>query len=438
MAGKYFIATMGCQMNEYDSEYLEQLLMNSGYLPAKQPDSADILVINTCSVRAKAEQKAHSLLGRLIPLKKKKEGAILGIMGCVAQQEGAALLERHPQLDFVVGTREIERIPEILRGIQEGRSRVTATDIDIMPSFSMRRPDFFGHRVKSHLSVMEGCNNFCSYCVVPFVRGREVSRSPEAILGEAEELVSQGVKEITLLGQNVNSYSFVADEEEVDFPSLLHKLDNLQGLLRIRFTTSHPKDLSDRLIHCFDDVEKLCPHIHLPVQAGSNKVLAAMNRGYTRERYFQLVEKLRETRPDIAITSDVMVGFPGESDTDFNLTLDLVRRVEFDTIYSFRYSDRKGARASAMGGKVPKEVSEKRLHALQDLQKQITRRKHKSMEGQTLKVLVEGKSKRGGQLTGRTETGKIVNFSSNSNKLGYLCEVIIKESYMNSLLGEPL
>jgi tRNA-2-methylthio-N6-dimethylallyladenosine synthase len=283
---------------------------------------------------------------------------------------------------------------------------------------------------------MEGCNNFCSYCIVPYVRGREISRPPDEILAEVENLLLEGIKEITLLGQNVNSYLWEGERKKWEFPALLHELSRLTELLRLRFTTSHPKDLSDDLIHSFHYIENLCPHIHLPFQAGSNRILKLMRRGYTRERYLELIDKLRRVNPDIAITSDVMVGFPGESDKDFEMTLDLIRRVEFDSLFSFKYSDRKGTSAEKMDGKIDEIVKASRLNVLQDLQKRITLKRNKALEGRQLEVLVEGYSKRGGQLTGRTASHKVVNFISNNSKIGSLYTVTIKQSFLNSLWGE--
>ena len=274
---------MGCQMNEYDSDYLGQLLTASGYRNTHDPKAADLILINTCAVREKAEQKAFSLLGRLFPLKKKNPRLILGLMGCIAQKDGASLLKRFPELDIVLGTREINRIQEFLDRIEATGDRIVATDLDasILPGTNL--DGYFRGRLKGYISIMQGCNNFCSYCIVPYVRGREISRHPEDIISEAENLLSQGVKEITLLGQNVNSY-FSGETIGVGFPSLLRRMSRIAGLKRIRFTTSHPKDMSDELIHCFGELENLCPHIHLPFQSGSNAILKRMNRGYTRER----------------------------------------------------------------------------------------------------------------------------------------------------------
>ena len=282
---------------------------------------------------------------------------------------------------------------------------------------------------------MEGCNNFCSFCIVPYVRGREVSRSPRDIMKEAEYLVGQGVKEITLLGQNVNSYRW-EKREGLDFPGLLHKMDRIPGLRRIRFTTSHPKDLSDDLIKCFGELEKLCPHIHLPVQSGSNEILKRMNRGYSREKYLNLVKKLRSARPEMAITSDMIVGFPGETGEDFHLTIDLIKKIGFDNTFSFKYSDRKGTRAEKMDGKVPEAEKGARLAELQKLQKQITLEKNKALEGREVEVLVEGKSKKGAQMTGRTGANKIVNFDPDNSRIGLIVNVLIKRALANSLRGE--
>jgi len=432
----YHIATMGCQMNEYDSDHLGQLLQAEDFKPTEDPHRADLILINTCTVRDKAEQKAYSLLGRMIGLKKRKPGLVLGIMGCIAQQKGSALIERFPGLDFVIGTKELETVPRILEKLTREGGRVVAADLTKRSMFSSANPGYFKDRVKSFVTIMEGCNNFCSYCIVPYVRGREVSRLPEEIIKETEKLVEQGVKEVTLLGQNVNSYRSGESQAEGGFPSLLRKLNNIEGLLRIRFTTSHPKDLSDDLIHCFKDLEKLCGHIHLPLQSGSNHVLKSMKRGYTREHYLELVENLRRVNPDVAITSDVIVGFPGEKGGDFELTLDVVKKIGFDNLYSFKYSDREGTLASAMEPKVPSHERACRLQTLQQLQKGITLHKNRKLVGRRVEVLVEGRSKKGNELTGRTGSNKVVNFDCESELPGDLVQVRIENAYANSLRGE--
>jgi tRNA-2-methylthio-N6-dimethylallyladenosine synthase len=344
-------------------------------------------------------------------------------------------MKRFPELDLVLGTREIGRIQEILGMFETGPKRIVATDIDLKPLPPLAGDGYFRGRVKSYISIMEGCDNFCSYCVVPYVRGREVSRSPEEIIEEAKHLISQGVKEVTLLGQNVNSYSW-RKERGFGFPSLLERMNRLDGLSRIRFTTSHPKDLSDELIHCFGELVILCPHIHLPVQAGSNRILKLMNRGYTREKYMELIKKLRDLRPDMAITSDVMVGFPGELDEDFQMTLDLIRKIEFDSIFSFKYSDREGTLAEKMQGKIDEVEKSSRLCQLQKLQRNITLKKNQRLEGMLVDILVEGNSKKGTQLTGRTDTNKVVNFNGDDSNINNIIKVKIKHSFVNSLWGE--
>jgi tRNA-2-methylthio-N6-dimethylallyladenosine synthase len=368
-------------------------------------------------------------------LKKKNRGLILGLMGCVAQQEGANLIKRFPVLDLVMGPREIYRINEFLERIENHREKVVAIEIDKQPSAAISADGYFSGRVKSFVTIMEGCNNFCSYCIVPYVRGREASRPHPEIIEEIQSLTRQGIKEVMLLGQNVNSY-FDRQNAGLDFTGLLKKLEWIQGLQRVRFTTSHPKDLSHELIFCFKDIKNLCPHIHLPVQAGSNPVLKRMNRGYDREKYIDLIYKLRESRPDMAITSDMMVGFPGETDQDFQMTIDLIQKIEFDNLFSFKYSDRKGTKAEKMGGKIPEKEKSARLSFLQNLQKQITLKKNKALEGHEVEILVEGQSKKGDQLSGRALDNRLVNFISKNNEIGNLINVKIKRSYINSLWGE--
>ena len=432
MAKRYYIETMGCQMNEYDSVHLSRILEDSGYVEAKAPEEADVVLVNTCSVRAKAEQKALSRLGRLVALKRKQPGLLVGVAGCVAQQRGTDLFQRFPGLNIVLGPREIGRFKEGLAAIEKGGTRVAFTDMECRPKAFMGHFDYFRNRVKAYITIMEGCNNFCSYCIVPYVRGREVSRPPQEILDEARGLVLQGVKEITLLGQNVNSYA----HNRVRFPELLQAMNGVKGLFRIRFTTSHPKDLSDELIQCFSGLEKVCPHIHLPFQAGSNRVLKAMKRGYTREKYMELIQRLREARPDMAVTSDVMVGFPGESEEDFEMTMDLIKKVEFDNLFSFHYSDRDGTPAARMRNKVSEGAKLERLAQLQEFQRGITLKKNKQLQGQIMQVLVEGTSKKGQQLTGRTETNKILNFNGKYDDMGKLVNVKIQRAAFNSLWGE--
>jgi tRNA-2-methylthio-N6-dimethylallyladenosine synthase len=434
----YYIVTMGCQMNEYDSDSLCSILQGHGLLPTEFPEKADLIIINTCTVREKAQQKAFSMLGPMIILKIKRNDIVLGIMGCIAQQEGKALLKKFPEIDLVIGTREIGKISSLLDRVVNMGERISATDISSIPEHRYNQScDFYKGRIKSNLSIMAGCNNFCSYCIVPYVRGREVSRPPDEVIREAEFLVKQWVKEITLLGQNVNSYS-AGKGGKVKFPELLKRIAEIEGLYRIRFTTSHPKDLSDDLINAFIEIEKLCQHMHLPFQSGSDRILRLMNRNYTNDDYVRLVNRLRDINPGFSITSDVIVGFPGESEGDFKKTLDLIEKIEFDNLFSFKYSDRKGTKASEMHGKINEAEKASRLKVLQDLQKEKTLHRNRMLEGKTEEVLVDGLSRRGTQYSGRTGTNKIINFHSNKNIIGSIVKVKVKSAFINSLHGELL
>jgi tRNA-2-methylthio-N6-dimethylallyladenosine synthase len=436
MIRSFYIVTMGCQMNEYDSDYLAQSLLGKGIFISPSPNEADLIIINTCSVREKPEQKAVSQIGRMLSIKKRRPSIIVGAVGCVAQDKGTELMERFPGLDFVLGPRELHRIVGVIEELEKDRKRIVATDLKGRCRNPVVQPEYFSGRISGYISIMEGCNNFCSYCIVPFVRGREVSKPVPDIKREVEFLAAQNVRDITLLGQNVNSYSYYDGQGIVTLSSLLRSLDEIEDVWRLRFTTSHPRDLTDELIDCFGSVGKLCPHIHLPFQAGSNRILALMGRGYTREYYLDRVKKLRNVRRDIAITADVMVGFPGESQEDFDLTVDLVRNVEFDGLYSFMYSDRKGTAAGRLDGKINKETKAARLNLLQSMQKEITLRKNKALEGSILEVLVEGAGRRPGQLTGRSGTNKVVNFKGNSKMIGKMVMIRISQGLMNSLRGD--
>jgi len=426
-------------MNTYDSDFLGQSLIKEGFLPVYTPEQADVILINTCAVRAKPEQKAYSLLGRMSAIKAANPHRFLGVVGCLAQMKGSDLFKRFPQLDLVMGPRELGRFPEILKEIHRQQGKITATGLGPAPPCHTPCQGYFHKRVTGYISVMEGCNNYCSYCIVPYVRGREISRPVQDITAEARDLLSQGIKEITLLGQNVNSYMWKDGlEKRIGFSDLLHELSSLHGLFRLRFVTSHPKDLSDDLISCFGNLKNLCPHIHLPFQAGANRILERMRRGYTREDYMALIQKLRTVKPDIAITSDVMVGFPGETDEDFEQTLDLVRRVRFDSLFSFKYSDRSGTAAHGMDHKIDEMTKTTRLRVLQTLQKSITLEKNKTLVGKCVHILVEGSSKRGQQLSGRTGSHKIVNLTNNKSIIGSLVKVKVKRAFVNSLWGESV
>ena len=436
MSQLFHIKTFGCQMNKHDSDSISKILLNKGYEQADSIEDAHIILINTCAVRQKAEEKALTLIGRVAALKRKRPDVITGVIGCVAQEKGVYLLKRFPYLDLVLGPRNIYHIDEFLSQIKRGGERISCLDLACeLTSF----PNYNGYlkgMVKSFLKIMEGCDNFCSYCIVPYVRGRETSLPAKEIIEEAKHLVSQGIREITLIGQNVNSYN-VKTKDLPTFPGLLRELDSIAGLERLRFTTSHPKDLSDELIGCFGQLTSLCPHIHLPVQSGSDKILKLMNRGYTRDKYIGLIERLRKTRPDITITSDMIVGFPGERERDFEDSLTLIEEIKFDNLFSFMYSERPGIKALHLPARIGRNEKHTRLSVVQERQRGITLSKNKVLDGTIQEVLVEGPGKRGDdQLTGRTLGNKVVNFPARTNLKGQLVRVKIVKGLQNSLLGE--
>lgn len=445
MAKKVYQETFGCQMNERDSEIMVQLLKRSGYLSTADMGAADLVLINTCSIRDKAEQKVYSYLGRLKNLKKKKTHLIVAVAGCVAQQEGERLPARSGLVDIVVGTQNIYDLPRLIDRVNSGQRPQIATsmtDAFRIPSFIPASGDEEPKEAtfKKFVTIMQGCDNFCTYCVVPHTRGREVSRPAADIIDEIRSLVSKGVVEITLLGQNVNSYGqkrTPADTLKMDFPALLRAVAEIDGLQRIRFTTSHPKDLSSDLIQCFADIDKLCPHFHLPVQSGSDRILKKMNRNYTAADYLAKVDELRRVCPDIAITTDIIVGFPGESEDDFEATMRLLEEVRYHSAFSFKYSDRTLARASGFEDKVSEYVKGVRLTRLQTRQNEITLERNRQYVGNRLPVMVEGTSKAAhGQLMGRAATNQVVNFDCHSPLLpGQIVEVEIHEGLRNSLRG---
>jgi tRNA-2-methylthio-N6-dimethylallyladenosine synthase len=423
-------------MNKYDSETICRILLNKGYKQTFDLHDASLILVNTCAVRKKAEEKALSIVGRLADLKKKKPDIITGIIGCVAQERGANLFKKFPFLDLVLGPRNIHNIDTFISNAEDGGGRVFSADLSEKMTAFIKNDDYAKGRATSFLKIMEGCDNFCSYCIVPFVRGREFSVPAHDIIAEAEHLIGQGVKEITLIGQNVNSYN-VKNKQRPTFPELLEMLDKIQGLKRLRFVTSHPKDLSHELIASFGKLKTLCPHIHLPFQSGSNKILKLMNRGYTRDSYIGLISGLRDIRPDIAITSDVIVGFPGEEIEDFEDTLKLVEDIKFDNLFSFKYSERPGTRAIQLKNKVGDAEKQRRLSMLQERQKQITLSKNQALEGTIQEILVEGSAKRGyNQLEGRTSGNKVVNFASNIDLRGRLVNIKIQNGFQNSLFGQ--
>ncbi len=431
-----YIETYGCQMNEHDSEQMQWLLERYHYLPTRNPEKANLIIINTCSVREKPQQKVYSALGRYKKLKEKR-GTILAVAGCVAQQEGGRLLQNIPYVDMVIGTQAIHLLPQLIERVERDGERVCETSMDRGEEYLKTiLPQKNFPKVKSFVTIMQGCNHFCSFCIVPYVRGRERSRPSQEIIEEINHLVERGVKEVCLLGQNVNSYGKGRDGE-IGFPELLKRVNQIEGLERIRFTTSHPMDLSDELIQTYGRLEKLCEHIHLPFQSGSDRILKAMHRGYSRASYLEKIERLREVCPSIAITSDVIVGFPGEEEKDFEDTLTLIQKVQFDDLYSFKYSPRKGTRAETFDDQVNEEIKQRRLVLLQSLQKEITLRKNQAYVGRMEEVLVEGRSRQSPQdIMGRTRTNKIVNFRGDSELVGKLVQVRITQGLPHSLRGE--
>jgi tRNA-2-methylthio-N6-dimethylallyladenosine synthase len=417
MSKSLYIKTFGCQMNERDSEIIEQLLAQEGYIAVATPEGADVILINTCSIREKAEQKVFSLLGSLRAEKVKNPSLLLGVTGCVAQQEGELIRDRMPHVDLIVGTQQIYRLPEMLDRLrQRMTSKEIATNLEssfTIPPFQKllvkASPSPAPHGFKKFVTIMQGCDNFCSYCVVPGTRGREISRPVADILEEVELLVDQGVREVTLLGQNVNSYGTTNKVAAVatTFPLLLRQVASVRGLQRLRFTTSHPKDLSEDLMRCFAEIENLCPHFHLPVQSGSNVVLQRMNRKYSIESYLDKVTALRGYRPDIALATDIIVGFPGETEADFQATMDLLNTVRFHSSFSFKYSDRPHTRSVDFTGKIPEEVKSSRLAAFQNRQDQICFERNSEYIGENLEVMIE--SINGADFKGRTATNHIVH-----------------------------
>ncbi|HLC18384.1 MAG TPA: tRNA (N6-isopentenyl adenosine(37)-C2)-methylthiotransferase MiaB [Thermodesulfobacteriota bacterium] len=446
---KVFLETFGCQMNDNDSERLLGFLSGMNYVPTGEPQGADLIIINTCSIRDKAEQKVYSTLGRFRAMKDENPGLIIGVAGCVAQQAGEKLLKRAPYLDMVVGTNNVHRIESLIDEVSRRKTRVVATEMNPAIDAGEYSERYLNSGPRAFVSIMRGCDNFCSYCIVPFTRGREVSRTSSEIIDEVRRLADMGVREVTLIGQNVNSYrdpekggewaGGAGGAEGVGFTGLLRGVAAVEGIERVRFITSHPKDISGELIGLFKDEPKLCRHMHLPVQSGSDAVLKRMGRGYTRQAYLEKVYQLKELYPDMAVTTDVIVGFPGETKADFRLTMDLVEAVRYDGIFSFKYSPRPGTRAAGFDGQVPDEVKSDRLSVLQEAQKGIAAERNTSLLGKTLEVLVEGGSRLDAtELTGRSPCNRVVNFPAPAAEglaAGMLAYVGITAAFTNSLRG---
>jgi tRNA-2-methylthio-N6-dimethylallyladenosine synthase len=429
------IENFGCQMNDHDMEKMGSVLIDHGHLPAAGIDDADIVIVNTCCIREKAEQKFFSLMGRLQHVRR-RTGLILGVTGCIAEQEKENIFRRLPFIDFSLGPSNIHKIAD---AVESARSSVRTEgfgDNGCSPSLFIR-PHNTRQGIKGFVTIMKGCNNFCSYCVVPYVRGREESRPGMDVLSEVREMAGRGIVEVTLLGQNVNSYN--NGKSDLSFPQLLEEIDTIPGISRVRFVTSHPKDISAELIECFGTLKTLCESVHLPFQSGSDRILASMNRGYTSSEYLRRVEALKKQCPGIALTADCIVGFPGETDEDFERTMDLMEKVRFDGIFSFIYSARKFTAAGKLTGAVPSGIAHERLSRFQMRQREITLESNKNLEGKKVEVLVEGRSKNSpDELTGRTRTGKIVNFTGDPGMVYKLVEVDIIKGYANSLRGKIL
>jgi len=438
MSRKYFIETYGCQMNVHDSERMAGLLDQAGYEPTRDDGDADVIVINTCSVRERAEEKLFTRLGE-IRQRALEEGSrpVVAVAGCVAQQEGHQILKRSTAVDVIVGTQNIKRLPVLVDAAVDTRPRTPIVDLAPLDDVSFplgiaRRQD----AVKAYVTIIEGCNEFCAFCVVPYTRGHERMRPVREILEDARQAAASGAREIQLLGQIVNHYQ-APDDPSCDFAALLERLQDIDGLARIRFASPHPRHVTDRMIAAMRDLPKVCRHLHLPVQSGSSRVLAAMRRRHTRETYVELVDRLRAAMPDIALSTDMIVGFPGETDDDFDATLSLTARVRYHSMFSFKYSPRPNTLALK---RLPDDVSEeektRRIVALQRLQRDIQSELHQQAVGRTETVLVDSRSRRRGwELSGRTSGNTVVNFTGDETLIGQLVPVTITEANPNSLRG---
>ena len=439
MAKKLFIRTFGCQMNEYDSDKMADVLHASdGLTLTERPEDADVILFNTCSVREKAQERVFHDLGRVRDLKRDKPDLVIGVGGCVASQEGAAIVRRAPYVDIVFGPQTLHRLPEMIaRCRTSGQPQVDVRFPEIEKFDHLPPPRVDG--ASAFVSIMEGCSKYCSFCVVPYTRGEEVSRPFDDVLTEVADLADQGVKEITLLGQNVNAYRgpMGGSGEIADFAELLATVAEISGLERIRFTTSHPKEMSSRLIACFESIGKLASHLHLPVQSGSDRVLAAMKRGYTVLEYKSIIRRLRAARPDVSLTSDFIVGFPGETEGDFAQTMKLVAELEFDGAFSFLYSARPGTPAAELPDETPQKVKHARLGSLQALLEGQYRARSRAMVGTRQRALVTGRAARdASELAARTDSNRVVNFAGEASLAGSYVDLTITAALAHSLRGE--
>ncbi|RTZ61536.1 MAG: tRNA (N6-isopentenyl adenosine(37)-C2)-methylthiotransferase MiaB [Gammaproteobacteria bacterium] len=435
---KLYIQTHGCQMNEYDSGRISDLLAEShGMERVSDPENADVLLLNTCSIREKAAEKVFSQLGRWNKLKQTNPELVIGVGGCVASQEGEAVIRRAPYVDLVFGPQTLQRLPAMLDGVAQSRKPavdITFPEIEKFDSLPAPRSD----GVKAFVSIMEGCSKYCTFCVVPYTRGEEFSRPLEDVLAEVQSLADQGVREINLLGQNVNAYfGEMPDGNTCDLALLIHHVAAIEGIDRIRYTTSHPNNVSDSLIEVYGEVPELVSHLHLPVQSGSDRILAAMKRNHSVAQYVETVQRIREQRPGISMSSDFIVGFPGETDADFQATMDLIDAIGYDLSYSFIYSPRPGTPAAEMDDDTPMAVKKERLAILQKRINDMTAGISRSMTGTDQLVLVEGPSRKdGAQMSGRTENNRVVNFAGDAVLTGQFVTIRISDALPNSLRGE--
>lgn len=426
-------------MNEEDSEKLSGMLKKEGYIRTEERENADVIIFNTCCVRENAELKVYGNLGILKGLKSKNPNLIIAVTGCMMQQKGMAetIKKKFPFVDIIIGTHNLHNFPNYLNEVKKKDTsvlKIQEKENSIIENMPIDRKN----SMKAFVTIMYGCNNFCTYCIVPYVRGRERSRTPENIEAEIKKLISEGYKEITLLGQNVNSYGKDL-EPNVTFAELLKRVNNIEGLERVRFMTSHPKDLTDDVIEAIAKCDKLCEQIHLPVQSGSSEILKKMNRHYDREKYLDVVSKIKKLIPNVALSTDIIVGFPGETEKDFEETLSLVKEVEYDSAFTFLYSIRKGTPAAKFEDQVPEDVKHKRFNRLVEVLNEISAKKNKAYEGKIEEVLVEGTSKNDeNKLMGRTRTGKLVNFIGDKDSIGELVNVKIIKANSFSLTGEEI
>ncbi len=432
-----YIKTYGCAMNEYDSSRMIDVMKKAyGLKLVATPEEADVVLLNTCSIREKAEDKVYSELGRLNKIKKKRPHMLLGVGGCVAQQEGKRIQQRAPYVDLVFGPQTYHRLPEMIKELRRKNIRLSVTDMPEIEKFDFL-PAPSENKVSAFVTIMEGCDKFCTFCVVPYTRGEELSRPVDDVLKECQQQLALGAKEITLLGQNVNGYrGLSSDGEQYDFAMLLEAVAELEGLHRLRFTTSHPTEVNEGMIRAFSELPVLMPYLHLPFQSGSNRILSAMHRGHTREEYLTTIRALKKANPKLVFSTDIIVGFPGETDADFEDSLSLAEEVGFDTAYCFNYSPRPGTPASRIEDDVAKEVKDERLQRLLSLMRAQTRTAMESMLGQDVEVLVERSDRDGIDLQGRTPDFKIVHFSGSHRLIGEIVSVRINKAFGQSLRGE--